>query len=588
MAKGGGTISALIHEFKDHWNTPAEGKYVPYKEYGSVFIGIGGDYGLREILGKISFGSGCFLIMYYYNIPILAFSAIGAFFALQGYFWSILDMIINDNLGFVPKKTERRLFVLYGFFAVLGLLFIILDFGKIIPWPYAITDFIETIPGMTVRSVCKIFGIHWFTKGYFGIRNIVIRKKFLPKYGRYKYYFYPNVIPCIILILLICWLPIYKWYADDQAERIWILYLLFSLYGGYGFSGSAENISHTISPNPHERMLVRCYPEKLGHLFNSIWAFIIPVLSAYTGGLTNINTYRYIIPVLLIVNTVLMWLGLRKIKERIPQPPLEKKKYISFWDGIGGVMKNKYRWIGAISGMIDALGNGGLALKSIILIYTWREQGIVYAIFEQFIRFVGNPGAFLAPWIRKRFQYKSIVVFKRLVFTLQSAGYICACWFFSDNYFMCGLIMVISLAVGDMLTSGLKIADEDMNVRISDYQMYLSGERLDSYGGVLGWITGPISSLISLIIPILFYRNGFTSDWDVLFVDDIRTKCMIIGVAFDLVGHILCCLPYMLMWDYDDEKHDEVMRTLQERADAAEKEEAAGAPEAEAVPVMSE
>ncbi|NMP38239.1 MAG: hypothetical protein GX051_09020 [Clostridiales bacterium] len=571
MSKGNKVIG-LFREFKDHWRVPAEGKFVPYKEYGSVFLGVGGDYGMREVTGKIAFSSGCFLIMYYYNIPILAFSAIAAFFALQGYFWSILSMIVSDNLGFVPKKTERRLYILYGVFAALGLLFMVLDFSKIIPFPYQLSDFVATIPGMTMRSVCKIFGVHWFITGYFGIRNIVIRKVFLPKYGRYKFYFYPNVIPCIIVTLLICWLPIYRWYANDQAERIWILYLLFSLYSNYGFSGSAESISHTISPNAHERMLVRCYPEKLGHLFNSVWAALIPIASAYTGGLTNINTYKYILPLLLIVNTFLMWLGLRGVKERIPQPPLEKKKYIPFWDGIDGVLKNKYRWINAVSGMIDALGNGGLAVKNIILIYTWREQGIIYAIFEQFIRFVGNPGAFLAPWIRKRFQYRTLVVFKRIVFALQSTGYILACWFFKDDYFMCGMVMVISLSVGDMLTSALKIADDDMNVRISDYQMYISGERLDGYGGVLGWFTGPFSALISLIIPVLFYRNGFTSDWDVLFVDDIRAKCMIIGVAFDLVGHILCCLPYIFAWDYTDEKHNEVMRVLTERAEAAQAE----------------
>ena len=28
-------------EIKSHWNTPAEGKYVPYKEYKDVVIGVG-------------------------------------------------------------------------------------------------------------------------------------------------------------------------------------------------------------------------------------------------------------------------------------------------------------------------------------------------------------------------------------------------------------------------------------------------------------------------------------------------------------------------------------------------------------------
>ena len=34
----------------------------------------------------------------------------------------------------------------------------------------------------------------------------------------------------------------------------------------------------------------------------------------------------------------------------------------------------------------------------------------------------------------------------------------------------------------------------------------------------------------------MFYRVGFTSDWDVLFIADVRVKCMLIGLAPCLVG----------------------------------------------------
>lgn len=555
-------VKSFIGEFKDHWSIPAEGKHVPYKEYLSVFWAVGGDYSLTRVLNYLGFGLGCYLVAFYYEIPILTFSVIGAFFMVQGYFWSIMSMMINDNLGFLPKKTEKAFRILYLTFAVLGVLFLVFDFSEIIPFPAVIENYVNKLPGLNMRSTLKIFAAHWLVTGWGGARNIFYRKKLLKKLGRYKLFAYPNVIPCMIVVLLICWLPLYE---NPLTERIWQLYLLFEIYGMFNYKGGASSISSTISPNPHERMLVRCYPEKLSHLFNSVIVFFMPILTAYTGGLTNINTFKYVIPVMMMICTVVMFKGLGSIQERIPQPPIEKKKYIPFWEGINGVLKNKYRWINAISGLIDALGNGGLAVKTIVLIYTWRELGIVFSLIEMLVSFVGNPGAFLAPWIRKRFQYKTLMIFKRLVFAAQSAGYIAACYFFKDNYVVCGAIMVVSLCIGDMLTSGLKLAEEDMNVRINDYQMYISGERLENYSGIIGWFTGPISALISLIIPILFYRYGFTSDWDVLFVDDIRTKCMIIGVAFDLVGHLLCCIPYLFFWDYTDEKHAEVISVLQER-----------------------
>ena len=127
----GAKLKSFFNEFKDHWNTPAPGKYVPYKEYLSVFFGVGGDHSLQRVLGYLSFGTGCFLVIFYYEIPVLTFSIIGAFFMVQGYFWSILNMIISDNLGFLPKKTEKKMYVLYFFFTALGILFLVFDFSNI-------------------------------------------------------------------------------------------------------------------------------------------------------------------------------------------------------------------------------------------------------------------------------------------------------------------------------------------------------------------------------------------------------------------------------------------------------------------------
>ena len=563
-SKAKGAVKSFFQQFIKHWNVPAEGRYVPYKEYFWVFLAVGGDYSLKRVLNYISFTTACYLVIFYYEIPILTFSVITALFLVQGYFWNLINMMVADNLGFLPKRTERSLYALYLTFAALGVLFLVLDFSAILPIPESLENYVSSFPGINMKCLFKLFGAHWLNVGYGGARSIFIRKRWLEKLGRYKIFAYFNVIPCMILVVLICWLPLYD---NALTDRVWQIYLLFQLYGIFTYTDSASNISSTISPNPHERMLVRCYPEKLSHLTNTVFVVtLLPMLaSALTGDITNINTYRYIIPIVMMICTVIMFAGLGQIKERIPQPPLEKKKYIPFWDGIHGIIRNKYIWIKAIDELIDALGNGGLAIKDIILIYTWREKGIIYVIVQNLVSMMGDPGAFLAPWIRRKFQYKTLVIFKRLVFAGQSAGYILACWLFKDNYFMSGLVMLISLCIGDALTSALKLADDDMAVRLKDYQMYLSGERLENYQGVKEWFTGPFKTIISLIIPILFYRVGFTSDYDILFVDDIRAKCMMIGVAFDLAGHILCCVPYLFFWDYTDEKHEKVIDVLEER-----------------------
>ena len=278
--------------------------------------------------------------------------------------------------------------------------------------------------------------------------------------------------------------------------------------------------------------------------------------------------------VFLLLNTVIMFSGLSKIKERIPAPPIEKKEYFSFWHCIDGIMKNKYLWIRQASYLLDSLGNGMLDIKKILLIYTWRETGFYYALAENVIAFVGNPGAFLAPWIRKRFQYKTLYIFKQIVMFLTSGVYVLAFLFLGSSYKLCGFMIFIAMCVCDALKSAIELASADMDIRISDYQMYLSGERFEGYQGVIGWFTSPISALVSLIIPLMFYRCGFTSDWDVLFIDSVRVKCMLIGIAFDMVGYILMCVPYLMFWDYSDDKHAEIMKVLQERAEKAAAEEA--------------
>ena len=563
----GNKLKSFFSEFTTHWSKPAPGKYVPYKEYVSVLIGAGGDYAAQRALNYLSFGTGCWLVVFYYQIPVLTFSIIGTFFMVQGYFWSLLNMIINDNLGFLPKKTERAFNLIYAAFVLLGIVFLIFDFSTIIPFPRGVVDYFNSLPGLNLRASLKIFAAHWVCVGWGGLRNIFIRKRWLKKLGRYKLFAYTNVLPCMLLYILICWLPLYQ---NPLTERVWQLYLLFSLKDIFGYANSALNIASTISPNAHERMLIRAYPEKLSHLLNSLLVdTAFPIIAAYTGGLTNINTFRYVVPVMIMFCTVIMFKGLGSIQERIPQPPVEKKKYIPFWDGIDGVMKNKYRWIKAISEMIDALGNGPLNIQNLLLIFTWREQGLVMVLVTNLIKFVGNPGAFLAPWIRKRFSYRSLIVFQRAVRTAQCVGFIIACTVFKQDYFVSGLIMLICILVNDFLLSAIGLAQADMDHRINDYQMYLSGERLENFGGVVTWFTNPVSALINLIIPLLYYKVGYSSDYEILFSDDIRTLCIVIFVAFDLVGHVLCALPYLFFWDYTDEKHEKVIKVLEKREQLA-------------------
>ncbi len=571
-----GKVKSLFSNIRQHWNTPASGRYVPFKEYLSIFGAIGGDYTLSYLRGFLSFGTGCYLVAFYYQIPLLTFSAISTFFIAFTYLWGILNMGVDANLGFLPKKVERRYFAVYLGFTALGLLMLFFDFSAFLP--LSAQQFLDSRwPGLNAYSIFKIFGSYFVCNGWGGFRGIVIRKLLLKKLGRYKLFTYANIVQGMIVTLLICWLPLYE---EPMTERVWKLYLLFSLYGIFNFQGFTQSVANNISPDQEERMLVRAYPVKLSHLVQNIINFLLPTLAGalFVEGIRDRDMFRYLLPGFFIFSSVIMFICLRNLKERIPAPPVEKKEYFSFWTCISGIFKNKYLWIQHTVTLLDSLGNGMLAMKTILMIYTWRETGLFFSIAEIVLKFAGTPGQLLSPFIRRRFQYKTLVIFKYLVSALRSGAYIFAFIFLGKSHLLCGVVLFVAYFIGDMLQSAVSVAQEDMNIRVSDYQMYLSGERFEAYQGVIGWFTSPISSLVSLIIPLMFVGVGFTSDWDVLYMDDVRIKCMVIGIAFDLAGYLLMVLPYIFFWDFTDEKHLEVMRVLQERADNANAEESADHP----------
>ena len=320
-----------------------------------------------------------------------------------------------------------------------------------------------------------------------------------------------------------------------------------------------------------ERLLVRTYPVKLSHFIHTIVSIIIPVVAdALKEEWADINLYRYVYPIAFIVPAAITMLYAGRLKERIPQPPLERKVQINFWEGMFGVLRNKYLLINTIVGLIDSLGNGMLAITQIVYLYTFRLSGLPYTIIVNLISFAGTPPDLCAPYFLKRFNYKQIMIFYQLTRAAGNAMLVGAFWFFGDNVHICGLACIIVMFLMEATKTIPTTAGHDMGTRIGDYQMYLSGERLESFSGVFGWFTGPITSFVSLIIPLMLLKFGFNSNWDVLYIDSARFKIIAVPLIIDIIGFVLMAIPYFF-WDYDNEKQTKVIQVLQRRAEVTAK-----------------
>ncbi len=568
--KLGTKVKGLAKEIKTHWKTPAPGKYVPYKEYGSILLGVGSNYVGQKTLEYLTFAASCYLMMYHYKLPYLTFSIISLINMPLNYIWTLIGWVINDNLGFLPKKTERKFNILYFSLIAIGIYMIFGDFSAILDPSNRLVAYLNGLEGISAASAIKILGTHILWNGWAGARNIFWRKKLIPKFGRYKYSLYCDFIPKIIMVFLLGWLPFYTT-ITDVTTRVWVANLLFSIYNLFGFNNNLETCAQNCSPNVRERIFVRTYPIKLSHFAQSILAILLPVfIGMCKDEWADIAVFKYIIPITFTISAVLTIVFAGQVKERIPQPPLEKKVNINFWDGMFGVMRNKYKWIQTIVGLLDSLGNGMLAFTTVLYLYTFRLSGLAYSLIVALVSFAGTPPDFFTPYFIKRFSYKQIMIFYQLSRAVCYTVIVCCYLFCGENLVLCGTLSVVMLFITEMFQTVPKSVSHDMDVRVNDYQMYLSGERLESFSGVFGWFTGPIVSFVGLIIPVLLLKYGFNSNWDVLFIDSSRIKIIVVPIIFDIVGYLLMTIPY-LFWDYDDDKQNKVMEVLRRREEVTRK-----------------
>ena len=557
-------------DFKAHWKEPdtANGKYVPYREYVDIFAGVGLNYGAQSPLSYIKFASTCFLIMYHYKLPYLAFSVIALIDLPLSYLWNMLTWTVNDNLGFLGKSREKRFIGIYGTSVLVGLLMILTDVSSLLPETGALIVWLNSLSGITAKSFFKIIGIQIFANGYRGIRGIIWRKKLIPKYGRFKYNLYSDVVPKSIFIVLLGWLPIYN--IQNMDTRLWMAYLLFQLFDSYDFSRKIESCCDLISPNSAERLWIRAYPVKLSHFLKNIFDAIIPVCAtaAGMGGFEDIRFYKYVMPGIFVPTALATLLVANRITERIPQPPIEKHQDIPFWYGVKEVLHNKYLWINTLTSLIDSMGNGMLDFATLMFLYTLRLSGIEYSLMSTLYVFRGTIPTFIAPYFIKRFPFKKLKIFQIAANGSQRLLWIVSLILLKNNMKLCGAIMfVIAFAVGFAATPS-DVANSDMDIRLGDYQMYRSGERLTAFKDVFKWFTNPITTLVGLIIPLLILRNGFNNQYDILFLDSARNGILIIPLLIDFIGYLFMIIP-PLFWNYNLEQHEYVIKVLKQREQLA-------------------
>ena len=82
------SIKTITDEIKGHWHTPAEGKYISYKEFVSYSVGGIGVNTINALFGYVGLSANCLLLGSAYGIAPMDL-------ALMSLIMNILNLINN-------------------------------------------------------------------------------------------------------------------------------------------------------------------------------------------------------------------------------------------------------------------------------------------------------------------------------------------------------------------------------------------------------------------------------------------------------------------------------------------------------------
>lgn len=544
-----GKVKEVPAYIKRNWNTPNEGEYLTLKEMAAYTFAQGGSYVYLTASGIISFSAGyfCGAVM---GIRAIDFSIINIISTIIGYvlmFMNPIGVLIYENHGRLTKKMKIFAHLSYMGKLVIGIGCYFLPQGMF-------ESVINGLPQLVGNML--VAGAIW---DYF---NWFVRRKFCEKHGRFKPFILLCGLPSALMLSAIPYLPVQN---TTYTNKLIILHFAFTLMSYFYNNFAGVNTLVTfMTPNSQERQKLHSISPIISGFFSSIVGALLPMLITKTGGYLHINTYKVFIPIFTISGALIALLAVF-CKERIIEPPMEKRERVTFFKGAKNVLKNKYFWITKVSNVIGQwqglVGN----LLSWWFVYSLRMEwfsGVAANIVVMGMT-VGN---ILCPILTKRFQKRNILISFRGITILTVLGIALAVKMENIVIFMIAMFLKNTIAP---IVDGVNVG---LNADILTYHQWKYGERADSMSGVFDWFLNPINVTIGYIMPWLLSIMGFTSDWDVLFDTQILNNVFNLYTWGSVIGLILLTAPF-IFYDLTREKHDMCVRELQERVRAIENED---------------
>ena len=539
------TVKTFVTDLKTYWNHPRPGEYVSNKEFLFFALGSGGSNNAQYTGGNLSFAASCLFVGAIYGLRMMDFAMLGIVNMVLNYLFQPISMIITDNLGRPPKKTMR---MIHG----ASLAFVVVGIACFFVPQAPFESFMPALP--------QVLGTKFLVQVLSTYYNILVYRTLSPKFGKYRCWIVAGILPYMAVLMLLVLFPYNRLSYND---KFWVMNLMFAIWGTFGSCfAQANNVQNVITPNTNERTRIISIGSFISGLFPSIYNIIWPVAAAAVGGLTNIRTYRLIVPIMVLAMVPFTLFLAFGCKDRVIQEQ-DHKPEVNMRKGFKEVLRNKYLWITNISTWITTFSTGAINIVNMLIIYSMRQdwfQGIMSSILGT----AYTPGMLLSPWLIKKFGKKRLMLFCKYMNVL------CSLLSVAGVYMNSLVIIVISQYLATMLGSVMTIITTSMSADIWDYQQYISGERLDGCMGIFSYLASPVTTLAAMVVPTLYGLFGFTSDWNILFDGGIRNRIFIVTIVLTALTGLLSAVPYHF-YDLTEQRHEEMMDELRKRAEAKDR-----------------
>lgn len=397
--------------------------------------------------------------------------------------------------------------------------------------------------------------------------NAYIIDNLRSRVGKYKVYVKLGV-PAGILSLCALFFPYEKLGYIPMVVSLFLIGQIQGYVQGW-YNTGVSNLVYVISPNSKERVRIMMVSSLVHNFAPSLTGLIIPIMSdkLANGDLYNINTYRMIYPVFIVVGVALSMTAYFGVNERIVQPRSQVTG-VGFGEALRAVAHNKLFWIKCTDSWNNFMEDCKNVLMQWLFYYGKVGSMTMYGIMDT-VSYNSSMWAMLfSPWLIDKLGKRGFKLVKNISQVFITLGLALT---YKKNLIFIGVFYFLN-----RFWETSEVIDRSIESDIRDYQQYISGERIDgAFGVVETYVGGAVGAVTNLFVPYIYKKNGFDgTDYSVLAVYDdngVYNKNNVLYKLLDnllkvsLVGAVIDVFPW-IFYDLTDAQQKAVIRIIRIRS----------------------